>query len=195
MAKPFGKVPGKWLELPSTKDFLNQLTTIRKSDSLIHTIEGRGGGTWFHEDVAIEKENYIEGADYQVFPKNGENQRVKVVATKEILGREVRVFGTFEEPLFLAQDVAEWIKHSDVSMMIRNLEQGTEKVTNIVCTPGGNQAMSFVTEDGLYEVLMLSRKPIAKQWKKLIKAYLKDLRKYGIATTKDCAVNVLQNPQ
>lgn len=54
MAKPFGKRPAKWLELPSTKEFLSALQTIRKSDSLIQTAEGKSGGTWMHEDVAIE---------------------------------------------------------------------------------------------------------------------------------------------
>lgn len=54
MAKPFGKRPAKWLELPSTKEFLSALQTIRFSDSLIQTIEGKNGGTWLHEDVALE---------------------------------------------------------------------------------------------------------------------------------------------
>ena len=38
------------------------------------------------------------------------------------------------------------------------------------------QEMWFLTEDGLYEVLMQSRKPIAKQFKKQVKQILKDLR-------------------
>lgn len=38
---------------------------------------------------------------------------------------------------------------------------------------------TFLTEDGLYEVLMQSRKPIAKQWKKEVKTILKTLRKTG----------------
>ena len=50
--KPFGKRPAKWLELPSTKEFLNALRAIRKSDRLIVTINGIG--TWMHEDVALE---------------------------------------------------------------------------------------------------------------------------------------------
>ncbi len=58
MTRPFGKRPGKWLELPSTKEFLSVLTAIRFSDSdIIQTrcggING-GGGTWMHEDVALE---------------------------------------------------------------------------------------------------------------------------------------------
>lgn len=59
MAKPFGKRPGKWLELPSTKEFLATLSTVRKSDSdFVITINGgtteKGKGTWMHEDVALE---------------------------------------------------------------------------------------------------------------------------------------------
>lgn len=60
MANAFGKRPAKWLELPSTKEFLKELVTIRKSDTdqLVMTINGgttqQGKGTWMHEDVAIE---------------------------------------------------------------------------------------------------------------------------------------------
>lgn len=42
MAKPFGKRPAKWLELPSTKEFLDTLAPIRKSDRLVETVNGIG---------------------------------------------------------------------------------------------------------------------------------------------------------
>lgn len=60
MAKPFGKRPAKWLELPSTKTFLSPLCEVRKSDitNLVVTAKGNSGsfqqGTWMHEDVAME---------------------------------------------------------------------------------------------------------------------------------------------
>ena len=58
MARPFGKRPAKWLELPSTKEFLAKLTEVRKSDiGFVRTEKGGnlgGGGTWMHEDVALE---------------------------------------------------------------------------------------------------------------------------------------------
>lgn len=37
----------------------------------------------------------------------------------------------------------------------------------------------FLTEDGLYEVLMQSRKPKAKEFKKEVKKILKSIRKHG----------------
>ena len=67
MAKPFGKRPAKWLELPSTKEFLATLVTIRKSDSeFVKTINGgtteKGKGTWMHEDVALEFARWLSPA-------------------------------------------------------------------------------------------------------------------------------------
>lgn len=55
-----------------------------------------------------------------------------------------------------------------------------EKVRNIVPTLGGNQEMWFLTEDGFYEVLMQSRKPIAKEFKKEVKKILKQIRQTRI---------------
>lgn len=101
-----------------------------------------------------------------------------VIHQQNVLGRNFQVYGTIQDPLFLAKDVASWIEHSDVSTMLRSVDED-EKVTNIVCTPGGNQKSWFLTESGLYEVLMLSRKPIAKIFKKQIKEILHEIRTTG----------------
>ena len=100
---------------------------------------------------------------------------IQVIDRTEILEHEVITYGDLENPLFLAKDVANWIEHSDVSKMMKSVDED-EKVKNIIRTLGGNQEMWFLTEDGLYEVLMQSRKPIAKQFKKKVKKLLKDLR-------------------
>ena len=117
--------------------------------------------------------------------ENG-NYELQVVNQSELLGRQFTIYGTPDNPLFLAKDVAAMIEHSDVSTMMRVVDED-EKVANIVCTLGGNQQAWFLTEDGLYEVLMQSRKPIAKDFKKGVKAILKEIRKTGgyIATTQD----------
>ena len=98
-----------------------------------------------------------------------------VVHEQVVLEKEFKMYGTKEAPLFLAKDVAEWIEHSDVSTMLRKVDE-EEKVTNNVCTLGGKQRAWFLTEDGLYEVLMQSRKPIAKAFKKEVKKILKQIR-------------------
>lgn len=103
---------------------------------------------------------------------------LQVLHTQEILGNEFKVYGTKEEPLFLAKDVATWIEHSKVSMMLESIDE-EEKLKETILTSGQNREMWFLTEDGLYEVLMQSRKPIAKQFKKQVKAILKEIRKTG----------------
>lgn len=95
-----------------------------------------------------------------------------------MLGKQFAIYGDYDNPLFLAKDVAQWIEHSDVSTMLRKIDED-EKETNIVCTLGGKQEAWFLTEDGLLEVLMQSRKPIAKEFKKQVKAILKAIRKTG----------------
>lgn len=62
MAKPFGKRPSKFLELPSTENFIKELQAIRFSDrsKFINTVNGVG--TWMHEDVALEFARWLSPA-------------------------------------------------------------------------------------------------------------------------------------
>lgn len=120
-------------------------------------------------------------------------KELTVIQQQEILGKPLTVYGDFENPLFLAKEVAEWIEHSQVVRMLQNIDDD-EKVMNIVHTPGGNQEAWFLTEDGVYEVLMQSRKPIAKQFKKEVKVVLNSIRKHGIYATDNMIDNILANP-
>ncbi len=104
-----------------------------------------------------------------------------VVQETVILGKKIQMYGNIDNPLFRAVDVADWIEHSKVSVMLKTVESDEKvKVNNVYSEnrTGGNGTW-FITEDGLYEVCMQSRKPIAKQIKKEIKAYLKQIRKTG----------------
>lgn len=104
------------------------------------------------------------------------NNEIKVIEQREILGFDFKIYGDFENPLFLAKDVAKWIEHSNVTEMVKNVDND-EKLNSIVFSAGQKREMTFLTEDGLYEVLFQSRKPIAKEFKKEVKEILKDLRK------------------
>ena len=78
-------------------------------------------------------------------------------------------------------------------MMLQAVDDD-EKGVNIAYTLGGNQEAWFLTEYGVYEVLMQSRKPIAKQFKKEVKAVLKSIRKYGIYMTSETLEQAILNP-
>ena len=127
---------------------------------------------------------------------------IKVINEQTVLGKNFRIYGTFENPLFLAKDVAEWIEHSKVSIMLESVDDD-EKIKKI-CEVNNSyftsfkarktQEMWFLTENGLYEVLMLSRKPIAKQFKKEVKKILHQLRTKGGYITEKGLGAILDNP-
>lgn len=110
---------------------------------------------------------------------------IKIIKQTELCGQQFSVYGTPEEPLFLAKEVAEAIGHSDVSMMVSKIDE-TEHLRQTIFVSGQKREVIMLTEDGLYEVLMQSRKPAAKQFKKGVKLILKEIRtKGGYMTVKD----------
>lgn len=129
-------------------------------------------------------------------------KEVKVINEQEVLGKDFRVYGRPEEPLFLACDVAEWIEYSrrpdgsyNVSAMLNAIDDDEKiKIHTTVNNVNGGSDAWFLTEDGLYEVLMLSRKPIAKDFKKEVKKILKAIRKHGIYATDKVIDDILNNP-
>jgi len=105
-------------------------------------------------------------------------ENLKIIEQREVLGQDFRIYGDFENPLFLAKDVANWIEHSNTSKMLLTIDDDEKVLTNSY-TLGGNQECLFLTENGLYEVLFQSRKPIAKQFKTEVKKILKEIRMKG----------------
>ena len=105
---------------------------------------------------------------------------LQVIKETEILGKQIKMYGSIEKPYFVASDVAEWLGERDGYTVSRKVSD-EEKDTQIVCTLGGNQKTTVLTEDGLYEACMLSRKKIARPLKSEIKKYLKSIRLTGAA--------------
>lgn len=114
------------------------------------------------------------------------NKELKIINEQEVLGKNFKIYGSIDEPLFLAKDIAEYIDYSktskgyyDVSGMLRTVDKDEkQKIRTTINNPSGSDIW-FLTEDGLYEVLMQSRKPIAKTFKKEVKKILKQIRKTG----------------
>lgn len=118
-------------------------------------------------------------------------KELKVFKQQEVLSKEFKIYGDIENPLFLAKDVANWIEHSRASEMLKSIDK-EEKLMQTIFASGQKREMWFLTEDGLYEVLMQSRKPIAKQFKKEVKKILKQIRKDGYYLTKNADIEKLE---
>ncbi|HFI0746247.1 TPA: BRO family protein [Streptococcus suis] len=126
-----------------------------------------------------------------IFEEVNENGRyLQVIHTDNFHGHPLDVYGDFENPLFMAREVAEMIEYSktsqgyyDVQSMLRKVDED-EKIKGIPLegtteTFRSGQTMWFLTEYGLYEVLMRSSKPKAKEFRKVVKNILKEIRTQG----------------
>lgn len=104
------------------------------------------------------------------------NKELQIINQQEILGKDFKIYGTKENPLFLAKDICAWLEMdvSNASKLTKNLDK-----EEYLTTRYNNTSATFITEDGLYEVLMQSRKPIAKAFKKEVKKVLKQIRQTG----------------
>ena len=87
------------------------------------------------------------------------------------------VEGRDGEPLFIAADVL-----ATLTLDRKALERldDDEKGVNSIHTLGGDQEMTVITESGLYSLILTSRKPEAKRFKKWVTAeVLPSIRKTG----------------
>lgn len=121
--------------------------------------------------------------------------KLQVFEERELLGKDFKIYGSAENPLFLARDVAEWIDYdlTSTNKLVSMVEED-EKLNGTIFLSGQNREVTFLTEEGLYEVLMQSRKPIAKEFKKEVKEILKSIRKHGGYLTPQKIEEALLNP-
>lgn len=110
--------------------------------------------------------------------KQVETKDLMTVETVHILNSDFNMYGTIDKPIFLAQDIAEMIDYSldKVDQMLANVDDD-EKLTDTIYRSGQKREMWFLTENGLYELLMQSRKPLAKAFKAEIKKILHQMRR------------------
>lgn len=109
---------------------------------------------------------------------------IKIINKSTFLDKEIDVWGTVEQPLFRAKDVASWLGIKNVPDLVKRIDNEEVHRFNLCGLQGETW---FLTEDGLYELLMQSRKPIAKQFKKGVKKILHEIRTKGgyIATNEN----------
>lgn len=102
-------------------------------------------------------------------------QLTELLQTTQLCGVSLSVYGTPAEPLFLAKEVAEILEIQSSRQMVQMVDE-EEKLMYTIHTSGQARDTWMLTEQGLYEVLMQSRKPVARQFKAGVKALLKALR-------------------
>ena len=106
----------------------------------------------------------------------------EILQVINVNGKPLAVYGSKQFPLFLAVDVSKAIDYSNgnTTNMLRYIDPGDKTIMNVrnskTSARGNSTPKWFLTEDGMYEVLMQSRKPVARRFKRAVKDILHDLR-------------------
>ena len=99
------------------------------------------------------------------------------------------------EPWFVAVDVCRALEIEKTNRALSRLDDD-EKGTHSMSTLGGIQKLSVISESGLYSLILGSRKPEAKAFKRWIThEVIPSIRKYGAYVTDDILDQIDEHPE
>lgn len=102
--------------------------------------------------------------------------------------REVRTIVLNNEPYFVGKDVAEILGYNEPRKAISRHVDSEDGMKYPILTNGGTQEMTVINESGLYSLILSSKLPQAKEFKKWVtKEVLPAIRKTG-------SYNIPSNP-
>lgn len=108
---------------------------------------------------------------------------IKVIAEREICGKQFRVWNTPEEPLFRLTEVKDLLGYNGCRNQTYKLAKklpDSEKVKLKIMIGNHSRLCTFITESGFYRVIMKSDKPEAEPFKDWVyEDVLPCIRKHG----------------
>ena len=117
--------------------------------------------------------------------------------TKEFLfnDQQVRTVVRDGEPWFVGKDVADILGYSDTAQAVRKRIDDEDKGVVEMTTPGGKQNMVVINESGLYSLILSSKLPTAKAFKRGVTSeVLPTIRKHGAYMDTDIIEKSLADP-
>lgn len=104
---------------------------------------------------------------------------IEKISTFDFGGHKVRTAGTSEQPLFCAKDVCEVLGYERPDGAIRKLDPEEQELVLLKVGASTNRAV-FVTESGLFSLILRSEKAEAKKFKRWVTSeVLPEIRKRG----------------
>lgn len=106
-------------------------------------------------------------------------------------GQEVRAVTIDNEPYFVGKDIADILGYQRADNAIRNHVDEEDKLTHRFSASGQNRNMTIINESGLYSLILSSKLPQAKEFKRWVTSeVLPTIRKNGMYATDE----LLDNP-
>jgi prophage antirepressor-like protein len=104
-------------------------------------------------------------------------------------GNTVRTAMKDGNPWWVLKDVCSVLDIGNSRDVMARLDSD-EKGVDIIDTPGGKQEVSIINESGLYSVILVSRKPEAKKFKRWVThEVLPSIRRHGLYATDELLAN------
>ncbi|MGM0145736.1 anti-repressor protein [Enterococcus sp. AZ153] len=108
---------------------------------------------------------------------------------------EVRTILVNDEPYFVGKDVAEVLGYRNTQKAILNHVDEEDKGVTKWDTLGGKQNMTIINESGLYSLILKSKLPNARKFKRWVTSeVLPTIRKNGAYLTDQKAYEITHNP-
>ena len=108
---------------------------------------------------------------------------------------EIRVLEIENEPWFVGRDIATVLGYSNPPKAVRTHVDEEDKGVNEMDTPGGKQKIIVINESGLYSLILNSKLPNAKKFKRWVtNEVLPSIRKHGAYMTEDTIEKALTSP-
>lgn len=110
---------------------------------------------------------------------------------------EVRTILVNNEPFFVGKDVAETLGYSNTAKAIRDhVDIEDRRSERIVHPSGGTQDSVVINESGLYSLILKSKLPNAKKFKRWVtNEVLPSIRKHGAYMADDVLSKALTSPE
>ena len=106
-------------------------------------------------------------------------------------GQDVRTVIINNEPYFVGKDVAEILGYTNSRQALKNHVDEDDKGVSKCDTPGGKQDLVIINESGLYSLILSSKLPQAKEFKRWVTSeVLPTIRKHEMFSTDE----LLDNP-
>lgn len=117
--------------------------------------------------------------------------------------QQIRVLTIEGEPWFVGKDVAEVLGYSNSRKAIADHVDSEDKGVTKCYTLGGTQQITIINESGLYSLILSSKLPTAKKFKRWVTsevlptirkhgAYMTDAKAAAIVTDKNALADLLQ---
>lgn len=120
---------------------------------------------------------------------------MKELQNFDFKGNNVRTLLIKDEPYFVGKDVADILGYERSDNAIRNHVDDDDKLTHQISASGQKRNMTVINESGLYSLILSSKLPSAKEFKRWVTSeVLPTIRKHGAYLSDQKIEEVLTDP-